>query len=186
MSEQRTEFENKEIVTTDLDSFVLTETPPEMLDRITLVGLIFETAAGLRRNLAPTLECEIGVGGQSFEIMLRLFRTPSHRLRMADLAAQTGLTPSGLSRAVDKLVEEGLLERESCTNDRRGAYAILTKSGVDHLKVALEHHLKDIDSLLTGILKPQEEDRLAKLLTQIRNRVYPDAVTGSDNDSSAP
>jgi len=147
-------------------------------DRITLIGLIFETAAGLRRSLSPSLECEIGVGGQSFEILLRLLRTPGQRLRMADLAAQAGLSPSGISRAVDKLVQAGLLDREDCDSDRRGSYAVLTKTGRVHTHQALESHLSDIDNLLGGVLKPNDEDRLVKLLTQLRNRVYPDAVTG--------
>jgi len=148
-------------------------------DRITLIGLIFETAAGLRRSLSPSLECEIGAGGQSFEILLRLLRTPGQRLRMADLAAQAGLSPSGISRAVDKLVQTGLLSREGCDSDRRGSYAVLTEAGLSHTREALERHLLDIDNLLTGVLKPSDEDRLVKLLTQLRNRVYPDAVTGA-------
>jgi DNA-binding MarR family transcriptional regulator len=150
------------------------------IDRITLIGLIFETASGLRHNLSGTVECEIGVGGQSFEIMIRLLRTPSYRLRMTDLAAQTGLSPSGLSRAVDKLVEAGHVRREDCTQDRRGSYATLTELGIRQAEIALIKHKQDIDSLLFGVLRPQEEEKLVKLLTKLRNRVYPNAVVGAE------
>ena len=73
-------------------------------DQITLVGLVFETAVGLRRSLSPGLDCELGVGGQSFDVLLRLARSPGQRLRMSDVAAQTGLSPGGLTRSVDRLV----------------------------------------------------------------------------------
>ncbi len=173
MSDNATKF------ITDTGNDVLLQQISET-DRITLIGLIFETASGLRHNLSETVECEIGVGGQSFEIMLRLLRTPSHRLRMADLAAQTGLSPSGLSRAVDKLTQAGHLKREDCANDRRGAYATLTQLGIEHAEIALIKHKQDIDNLLCGVMRPQEEDKLVKLLTKIRDRVYPNAVMGAD------
>src|ERR1035438_2936747 len=68
-------------------------------DRITLVGLVFETASGLHRAVGPPLERQCELAGQDFEILIRLTRTPGGRLRMSDLAAQTDLTPSGLTRA---------------------------------------------------------------------------------------
>ena len=81
---------------------------------LTTVGLFFETHAGLTRELGRRLERETRLSVQWFEVLLRLFRTPGHRLRMSDLAAQTTLTPSGLSRAVDRLERAGLVTRETC------------------------------------------------------------------------
>ena len=84
------------------------------VDRITLVGLVFETASGLHRMVGPPLERQCELAGQEFEILVRLTRTPGRRLRMSDLAAQTDLTPSGLTRAVDRLSSAGLVTREAC------------------------------------------------------------------------
>lgn len=70
---------------------------PEETPGVTLVGIVLETAAGLRRALAPGIESELSVGGLAFEVLVRLVRSPGARLRMTDLAAQTGLTPGGLT-----------------------------------------------------------------------------------------
>jgi MarR family 2-MHQ and catechol resistance regulon transcriptional repressor len=145
-------------------------------DEITLVGLVFETAGGLRRSLAPAVEHEVGVGGQAFEVLLRLQRSPGGTLRMADLAAQTGLTPSGLTRALDRLVDSGLCVRESCESDRRGSFARLTPTGEQRIGEALTRHRAEIDSLLDGLYGEGERAELMALLRRLRDRVHPDAA----------
>jgi DNA-binding MarR family transcriptional regulator len=150
-------------------------------DPITLVGLVFEAAAGLRRELTPGLAGELGVGGQSFEILIRLVRTDGGRLRMSDLAAQTGLTPSGLTRAIDRLVHAELVERESCPSDRRGAFARLTPLGGRRTLEALSRHEREIANLLGGVLSSDEEITLVALLRKVRDRVHPDASLVSED-----
>jgi DNA-binding MarR family transcriptional regulator len=144
-------------------------------DRITLVGLIFEAAAGLHRAVAPLLERECELAGQEFDILIRLARSPGGRLRMSDLAAQTGLTPSGLTRAVDRLSEAGLVGRQSCPEDRRGAFAALTEAGEARMREALELHRAQLADLLEGALEPDEERDLVVALRKLRDRVNPGA-----------
>ena len=71
-------------------------------------------------------------------------------MRMCDLAEQAQLSRSGLTRLVDRLERDGLLERCSCDHDARGAYACLTDAGRErvgakractHLAVVREHFL---------------------------------------------
>jgi DNA-binding MarR family transcriptional regulator len=145
-------------------------------DRITLVGLVFETATGLHRAVAPLLERECELAGQEFDILIRLARTPGGRLRMSDLAAQTGLTPSGLTRAVDRLSEAGLVGRQSCEEDRRGAFTALTEAGAARMHEALEIHRAQLAELLKGALEPDEERHLVAALRKLRNRVNPGAA----------
>jgi DNA-binding MarR family transcriptional regulator len=164
---------------------VTAEAGGSRVDPITLVGLVLETAAGLRHALAAGVAGELGAGGQSFEILLRLGRTEGGRLRMSDLAAQTGLTPSGLTRAVDRLVEAGLVERGSCPNDRRGAFAILTNLGAQRTGVALARHERDVVAILAGVLEPEEEAELAVLLRRLRDRVHPHAALVSEPERGA-
>ena len=51
------------------------------------------------------------------------------RMRMCDLASSVMLSRSGLTRLVDRLERDGLLVRESCASDARGAFAKLTPAG---------------------------------------------------------
>jgi MarR family 2-MHQ and catechol resistance regulon transcriptional repressor len=154
------------------------ERAPDQLDddRLTLVGLMLESAAGLRRELERRLEDERGLPLQWFELLLRLGRSPGRQLRMSDLADQTSLTPSGLTRAIDRLVEAGLVERVACPEDRRGAYAALTPSGLERIDTAVGAHLRHIDDVLLSVLSPQDQDTLESLLRKIRDHVHPGAA----------
>jgi MarR family 2-MHQ and catechol resistance regulon transcriptional repressor len=145
------------------------------VDRITLVGLVFEAASGLRRAVGPPLERQCELAGQDFEILIRLARTPGGRLRMSDLAAQTALTPSGLTRAVDRLSDAGLVNRQACPEDRRGAFAALTESGEERMRQALDIHRTQLSELLDGALHPDEELALVAALRKLRDRVNPEA-----------
>jgi len=150
-------------------------------DRVTAVGLLFEAAAGLRRTLAPATEEQLGVAGQAFEILIRLYRSPGHALRMSDLAAQTGLTPSGLTRAVDRIEVAGLVEREACEEDRRGAFARLTALGIERTDAAIAQHREEVDALFGALFTTKEEETLVDLLRRIRDQVHPDAAHLSDD-----
>ncbi|HEV2361820.1 MAG TPA: MarR family transcriptional regulator [Acidimicrobiales bacterium] len=145
-------------------------------DRITTIGLLLESASGVRRVLEPTLACAAGAGAPWFEVMLRLSRSPGVRLRMSDLAAQTQLSPSGLTRAIDRLVELGLVERSSCPSDRRGSYAELTAAGMALMNQALPRHRAALDGGLEGLFDPGEEAALQSALRKLRDRVLPGAM----------
>ena len=55
-----------------------------------------------------------------------LANAPDERMRMAELAESVLLSPSGITRLVDRLVSDGLVAKSRCAADRRGWYAVLT------------------------------------------------------------
>lgn len=152
--------------------------PKDLLDdeRLTLAGLFAESFTAVRSQLDRSLRSECGLPVASFELLLRLARSPDRRLRMSDLADQTHLTPSGLTRAIDRLDEADLVERVACPSDRRGAYAALTPHGLDQVTTAVEHHLHHLDESFVGLLTRQEQDQLAGILRKIRDHVNPGAA----------
>jgi MarR family transcriptional regulator, 2-MHQ and catechol-resistance regulon repressor len=145
-------------------------------DRLTLVGLLVESSTALRAHLDRLLDDEVGLPLQWFELLLRLARSPGRHLRMSDLAAQTSLTPSGLTRAIDRLERAGLVERVPCPSDRRGAYAALTPAGVERITAAVGPHLRHVDEHLTAALSADERAQLASLLRKVRDHVNPAAA----------
>jgi DNA-binding MarR family transcriptional regulator len=62
-------------------------------------------------------------------------------MRMCDLAEQAQLSRSGLTRLVDRLERESLLERCSCDHDARGSFACLTDAGRERVAEARVTHL---------------------------------------------
>jgi len=103
--------------------------------------------ACLAKRLDAELEQAHHLPMTSYEVLHHLEEAPGGRMRMRDLAEQAQLSRSGLTRMVDRLEREELLERCSCAHDARGSYACLTASGrerveeahVTHLAVVREH-----------------------------------------------
>jgi MarR family 2-MHQ and catechol resistance regulon transcriptional repressor len=151
-------------------------TDPLADDRLTLVGLFLESTTALRAQLDRQLERDADMPLQWFELLLRLARSPGRHLRMSDLATQTNLTPSGLTRAVDRLQRAGLVARAPCASDRRGAYATLTPAGLARVRDAVGPHLDHVDEALTSALTPVEREQLSALLRKVRDHVNPGAA----------
>ena len=143
---------------------------------LTAMGLFFEAHAGLRSALEKRLETECGLPVQWFEVLLRLARSPGERLRMSELAAQSSVTASGLTRVVDRLVEAGLVTRESCPEDRRSWYATLTDAGRDRIHTAVPAHLRDIQEIVGSVLSPEEMVAFAGMLRKLRDALNPAAA----------
>jgi DNA-binding MarR family transcriptional regulator len=148
---------------------------------LTTAGLLVEAVDGFSAQLEKQLEDQ-HLSVQWFGILLRLARTPGHRLRMSDLAAQTTLSASGLTRAIDRLDAAGLVRREACSSDRRGAYAVLTPEGQARIDRALPPHLDTLAAVFEGHYSPAELDTLTALLRRLRDAVNPGAAEASAVD----
>jgi DNA-binding MarR family transcriptional regulator len=138
-------------------------------ERLTTVGLLFESAAGLRRLFHRQLDTSGTSTSQSFDILIRLARSEDSELRMSELAAQASLTPSGLTRAVDRLQQQGLVTRRTCPEDRRGSFAQLTSAGQELMAGAVPEHLAQIERILDELFTPEEEAQLAESLRRLRD-----------------
>jgi DNA-binding MarR family transcriptional regulator len=83
--------------------------------------------------ICAALEHELGerhaLGISDFEVLDRLSEYPESKCRAQDLAESVHLSQSALSRLVDRLVKNALVERCACDNDRRGIYVVLTAEG---------------------------------------------------------
>lgn len=146
---------------------------------LTTIGLFLEAHAGLTRELERRLEHDCRLSVAWFEVLLRLARSPGGRLRMSDLAAQATLTPSGLTRAVDRLEAAGLVRRESCATDRRGSFAVLSAEGRRRIEAAVPVHLRNIGELVDAALDEREKRSLATLLRKLRDAANPAAAAAS-------
>ncbi len=97
--------------------------------------------ACLAKRLDAELEQAHGLPMTSYEVLGHLEESSGERMRMCELAEQAQLSRSGLTRLVDRLERDGLLERCSCDHDARGSYACLTDSGRERLEEARVTHL---------------------------------------------
>ena len=146
---------------------------------LTTAGLFVEAHAGLTHEATRTLEVECGLTAQWFEVLVRLVRTPGHRLRMSDLAAQTTLSASGLTRAVDRMEAAGLVARQACPEDRRSTYATLTDVGEARILAAVPIHLAQLLDIFGSVFTPDELETFTALNRRLRDAVNPCAARAS-------
>src|ERR671918_335183 len=101
------------------------------------------------------------------DLMDRLVESDDRRLRMSDLAERVMLSPSGLTRLVDRMVEAGLLCREPSENDARGSYAVLTDHGFETLRSATGTHLRGIRDYVLGRFTDAELLQISRYLARL-------------------
>lgn len=146
--------------------------------RFTAVGLFAEAFTGLNNRFAAQFD-EHRVSAVEFEVLMRLARSPAHRLRMTDLAGQTSLSTSGVTRVVDRMDRDGLVRREACPSDRRSSYAVLTDAGLRRLDEVLPGHLALVQQWFVGQLTPEQLAVVMESMRIIRDAVNPCATAGS-------
>ena len=116
--------------------------------------------AALTKALDADLDAAHGLPLSSYEVLLYLNDADDRRMRMRDLASSVILSRSGLTRLADRLEREGLIRRESCSDDARGAFAVLTPSGAEMLSAARTTHLAGVRSLFLQHFSDEELDAL--------------------------
>lgn len=103
----------------------------------------------------------------SYDVLAQLAESPGRRLRMNDLAERVLLSRSGLTRLVDRLQRDGLVEREACASDARGLYAVLTEGGAVRLAEATPTYLHGLRAQFVNRLEAGELRRCAAMLDEI-------------------
>jgi DNA-binding MarR family transcriptional regulator len=149
--------------------------------RFTAFGLFAEAFTGLTNRFAVQFE-EHRLSAVEFEVLMRLARSPGNRLRMTDLAGQTSLSTSGVTRVVDRMDRDGLVRREACASDRRSSYAVITDEGRQRLDEVLPGHLELLQQWFIGQLTPGQLDVLLDAMRSIRDAVNPCATAGSTDE----
>jgi DNA-binding MarR family transcriptional regulator len=128
--------------------------------------------SALVKALDAELLAEHDLPLSSYEVLITLQAAPDRRRRMAELADSVLLSRSGMTRLVDRLERDGLLERDTCTSDGRGCYAVLTDAGEALLARARATHL---DGVRERFLRHFAEDDL-RHLAGFWERVLPGAA----------
>jgi len=135
------------------------------------IGLL-ETHKQLTRALEAELEGEHGLSLSALELMGRLAAADERTLRLTDLAGQTGLSLSRISRIVDSLEARRLVERKRCPEDARARNAWLTDTGLKLLREAQSMHFAGVQRRFFE----QMGDEDVATLAAIFGRLAPDGA----------
>ncbi len=123
-------------------------------------GGFLRVHAVLVRRLDTELRAAHALPLSSFDVLFQLALAPQARLRLSDLADRLLITQSGISRLVDRLANEGLVQRETDPEDRRSYYAVLTDEGEARLCRAQPTHVAGVRRYFLSHFSDEELDAL--------------------------
>jgi DNA-binding MarR family transcriptional regulator len=122
-------------------------------------------------RLKAVLDAELvaghGLAFGDYEVLVVLSEAPDWRMRMSELAEELCLSPSGLTRRLDRLTRHGLVAREQCPADRRGSFAVLTPSGFSRLRAAAPDHVRSVREHLLDHLDRRQLRMLGEALEPV-------------------
>jgi DNA-binding MarR family transcriptional regulator len=85
--------------------------------------------ARVREALEHALQRQHRLSLSEYEVLCRLAESPEGHRRIQELAEEIHLSQSALSRLVQRLEDDGYVERAVCDFDRRGVFACVTEAG---------------------------------------------------------
>jgi len=129
--------------------------------------------ARVSRRLDEELRAEHDVSFAEYDALLTIAQAPGRRVRMGSLAEQVLLSKSGVTRLVDRLVNDGLVERSTCSTDARGAEAVLTDRGLTRLRAASRTHLRGISEHFLGVVETDDLESLERAMTAVARQAGP-------------
>lgn len=130
-----------------------------------------------RRVLAASdrqLKTDSGLTADDYEVLVRLSESDDRRMRMSDLAASVINSPSRLSQRIDRLSNEGVVERERCADDARVWWVVLTDDGFERLRDAAAGHVEEVRRVFIDRLSPDEIEVLATVLPRLAESLEAD------------
>lgn len=123
-------------------------------------GQLLSVHAAMMHKLDAMLQTKHRISHGEFEVLLRLSWATDGRMRLRDLADASVLTRSGMSRLVERLVQVGLVSRETAPEDARGAYAMLTPEGQKRLEEAEHDNITLVRACFLSLYTEEEQEQM--------------------------
>ena len=134
-----------------------------------------QTHARLIHKLDEELQAAHGLSLAEYDALLQIVSAPERRLRMSVLADRVLLSRSGITRLVDRLEADGMVERFACPTDARGSMAAITHLGVTRLRAASKTHLEGVRRYFLDVIAADEQLAIQRSLERVAN-----GLTGRD------
>jgi DNA-binding MarR family transcriptional regulator len=114
----------------------------------------------LEGALARQLAVDSGLSYPDYVVLVALTDRADTRMRLYELAQILGWEKSRASHQVTRMAERGLVTKERCESDRRGAYVVLTGQGRRAIDAAAPGHVAAVRRLFVDSLTPGQLDAI--------------------------
>jgi DNA-binding MarR family transcriptional regulator len=135
---------------------------------------LLDTTAELRKALGAQLQ-DSGLSPADYQVLLALSEADGTRLRSSELAATIDWERSRLSHHLGRMERRGLIGRDDCATDSRGAEVSLTGDGAGVFRQASAPHVKAIKKSFADALTPEQFEALADILQALQSHLHPES-----------
>ena len=147
-------------------------------------GLVQMTSR-LDARLNRELQHSSGLSLADYDVLVHLTDAPGGRLRPFALQRELDWEQSRLSHHLSRMQRRGLIRREECGDDGRGAYVRLTAAGRQAITAAAPGHVATVRRLFFDALEPEAVDTLDRIATRVLDRLDPTVgAAGADGESA--
>jgi len=124
--------------------------------------------ATIVKELDAELQAKHGLPLSSYDVLVQLSLVQTGQMQMHKLADAVHLSRSALTRAVDRLEDQGLLERCRGTSDLRQVFAAITEQGLKCLAETTPAHLAGVRERFLDKLTGEQIDQLAEIWSRLQ------------------
>jgi DNA-binding MarR family transcriptional regulator len=135
---------------------------------------LIDTTTELRRILGAQLVEESSLTPADYQVLLALSEANGRRMRSSKLAASIDWERSRLSHHLARMERRGLIRREDCATDSRGAEISLTDDGAGLFRGATAPHMRAIKKHFADALTPEQFEALAEIVQALQDHLHPE------------
>jgi DNA-binding MarR family transcriptional regulator len=140
---------------------------------------LVDTTGELRRIMGARLLRDTGLSPADYQVLLALSEADGRRLRSSQLAATIDWERSRLSHHLARMERRGLVRRDDCATDSRGAEVTMTEDGAGSFRRATAPHARAIKEHFADALTAEQFDALADILRAVRGHLDGDRADRS-------
>ena len=135
-------------------------------------GLV-QMSSRLDARLNRELQQSSGLSLADYDVLVLLSEAPDGRLRMFQLMEDLQWEQSRLSHHIARMQRRGLVGREECTTDKRGAFVVLTDAGRGAIEKAAPCHVDLVRHLVFDGLSGEQVAMLESFVGRVLSRLAP-------------
>ena len=106
-----------------------------------------------------------------YEVLVALSEAPEGQLRVFEVADALAWEQSRVSHQLARMQRRGLITREGCATDARGAFAVLTTTGRAAIEQAAPAHVEQVRQLVFDELSHEQVSALTEITTRVLDRL---------------
>ncbi|QFG23650.1 MarR family winged helix-turn-helix transcriptional regulator [Actinomadura sp. WMMB 499] len=122
-------------------------------------------------RLSRLIQADSGMSASDYAVLVNLTESDGGRMRLLELAKRVEWEKSRMSHQVSRMIKRGLVAREECPDDGRGAFVVATPAGYEAIEEAAPMHVEHVRRLFIDALTPNQLSTFARLTRRVSDHM---------------